>query len=252
MNEHAPLTLITGAASGIGAAICRQLASEPGPLLLLDRQADALTQLEHSLPPAADVATLALDLTDPVQLGKLQQWLTGRTVSRLVISHGIADENQLDESAVWDRVLLTNLSSVQRLLGITDAVLTQGASIVVVSSVLGLIGKKANTAYCASKHGLLGLVKAAALDLASRQIRVNAVLPSWVDTPMLRQEVRRQADQTGIAEADMLRRIRKRIPLRALVEASDVAAAVAFLLSGQSRMITAQSLVIDGGDGCGL
>lgn len=254
MSSQPFTVVITGAASGIGAAISQQLMAMPGRhLILLDRQADALAELAATAPPGVVVETLAIDLTSTEQLATgLVPLLADNRIHELVISHGIADENQLDQCEIWDKVLLTNLTSVQRLLAVLESRLADGASVVIVSSILGLIGKKANSAYCASKHGLLGLVKATALDLASRRIRVNAVLPSWVDTPMLRREVRRQADLTGIAEADMLRRIKKRIPLRAMVEASDVAHAIQFLLSAQSRMITAQSLVIDGGDGCGL
>jgi NAD(P)-dependent dehydrogenase (short-subunit alcohol dehydrogenase family) len=254
MNKQTSFVVVTGAASGIGAAISQQLMAVPGQhLILLDRQAETLARLAATAPETCSVQTLAVDLSDTTQLSTiLLPLLADKPVHQLVISHGIADENQLDESAIWDKVLLTNLTSVQRLLAVLEPKLAQGASVVIVSSILGLIGKKTNSAYCASKHGLLGLVKAAALDLAARRIRVNAVLPSWVDTPMLQREVQRQADMTGIAQSDMLRRIKKRIPLRSLVQADDVAHAIQFLLSAQSRMITAQSIVIDGGDGCGL
>ena len=247
--------LVTGAASGIGAAVIHHAIREQADrVIALDLDQQGLKRLCDQPLGQTELVTLALDLTDHQLVADklLPQVEQFGGIDTVVISHGVADENQITDDDIWDKVMSVNLHATQRLLSLLEGHMVDKGSIVVVSSILGLVGKLSNTAYCSSKHGLLGLVKGLALDLARRKIRVNAVLPSWVDTPMLRREVQKQADLTGISEKDMFRRIKKRIPLRSLVSAEDVADCVLFFASDQARMITAQSLVMDGGDGCGL
>lgn len=247
--------LITGAANGIGAAVVRRfLEKGVATLIAIDRDSEGLKRIHDVAPHDTRIFTLPVELTNHKRLAEqlLPVLNDVNCIETVVISHGVADENLIGDNAIWDKVIDVNLNSTQRLLSLLEPNVANNGSIVVISSILGLIGKLSNTAYCSSKHGLLGLVKGLALDLARRKIRVNAILPSWVDTQMLRGDIKKQANMTGISEKNMIRRIKKRIPLSSLVSAEDVADSVVFFSSKNARMITAQSIVIDGGEGCGL
>ncbi len=251
------IALVTGAASGIGAAVVRQfIGSEQFRVIAVDRNRSGLEALQAELGPAGndDLTNYTIDLADFSSLNTVLRPAIEALphVDVVIAGHGIADENQIAQHEIWDKVMAVNLTSTQRLMAVVDSRLRDNGRVVVISSVLGRAGKSANTAYCASKHALLGLAKGLALDWAPRGITVNAILPCWVDTPMLRAESKPQADALGISIDQMMRRLKKRIPLRKLVADTDVADCIAFLVSPQASMITAQSIVIDGGFGCGL
>jgi 3-hydroxybutyrate dehydrogenase len=182
-------------------------------------------------------------------LGELCQKL-GR-LDGVVNNAGVSDENEVEDEAAWDRVIGINLNGTYNTLLATLPYLADGGRVVNVASILGRAGKVRNTAYSASKHGVLGLTKSLALDLAPRKITVNAILPAWVDTPMLRRELDRQASIAGLETSQLLRNARRSIPLRRLVGAEEAAALVGFLLSDEAAAITAQGITIDAGFMCG-
>jgi len=243
--------VVTGSAGGIGREVALVLAkSGASHLVLLDRDADGLeTAAKEVRGLGAEATALAVDLRDRDRVrARLRPAL--RSLGRLDIlvnSAGIADENAPDDEDTWLRVLDINLHGTFAVTATCLEHLAAGGRIVNVSSILGKAGKMRNTAYCASKHGLIGYTKALALDLASRRITVNAVLPGWTDTPMLRREIAAQAGEIGADPERMLRQARKSIPLRRLVEAREAADLVGFLVSDRAGAITAQSLTIDGG-----
>jgi len=249
--------LVTGAANGIGAEIVRKFISQGAEnIIIIDRNAEGLESIYTEGSQISQIFVVVVDLCDEHLLQEKLAPILDEigVIDTVVISHGIADENLINDNLIWDKVIAVNLTATQRLLSQLEPYISSSGSgsITVISSILGLVGKISNTAYCSSKHALLGLVKGLALDLARRKIRVNSILPSWVDTPMLRREIKKQSNLTGITEKEMFRRIKKRIPLRSLVSTEDVADSVLFFASDKAKMITAQSLVIDGGDGCGL
>lgn len=249
--------VITGAASGIGAAVLKsELRLAERQIVAIDIDQPAFDALKQSLTPheRSRITFCCLDLADNQGMAAAVSDFchAGEGVDKVVISHALSNENQIGQQSVWDRVLDVNLHATQRLLAALEPHLNVGSRVVILSSVLGKAGKVANSAYCVSKHGLLGLVKSLALDWAPRKITVNAVMPCWVDTPMLRRELAPQADALGISVERMIRQIKKRIPLKQLIKDSDVADTVAFLTSPAAAMITAQGIVIDGGFGCGV
>ncbi|MFT6388288.1 MAG: NAD(P)-dependent dehydrogenase (short-subunit alcohol dehydrogenase family) [Cellvibrionaceae bacterium] len=254
-NEN--VVLITGAASGIGAAtVAKYLSNSDFTVLAIDINQTALKRTAENYPTEQQsrIHTIAIDLTDyqevPTILCKKLEAMG--PLHHVVISHAISNDNDITDNNTWDRILDVNLHSSQRLLSLLAKYIHDGGRVVVVSSILGRAGKAANTAYVTSKHALLGLVKALAMDWASRDITVNAVLPSWVDTPMLHRELEPQAAFLGLSMTQMLRRVKKRIPLRKLISSDNVADTIMFLSSPAASMITAQSIVIDGGSGCGI
>jgi 3-hydroxybutyrate dehydrogenase len=248
--------LVTGAAHGIGAAIVWRLAATGVcRFLLVDRDAPALQALAAELQAAGGAALpLALDLGDAQALRNgLRTALRDFGALDIVVNNaGVATENEPDDHATWQQVMAVNLEAPFLVTALALQALRDHGRIVNVSSILGRAGKLRNTAYCASKHGLLGYTKALALDLAMRRITVNAVLPGWVDTPLLRRELAAQAGQLGVRPQDIERNARKQVPLKRFVGCDEVAAMVAYLCGAEAAGITAQSFVIDGGATCGM
>jgi 3-hydroxybutyrate dehydrogenase len=119
--------------------------------------------------------------------------------------------------------------------------------IINLSSVLGRFGVPGYAAYCAAKHGIIGLTRAVALEVASRGITVNAICPTWVDTDMARQGISESAAVLGVSAEVYRRRAVKAIPIQRMVEASEVGALAVYLASPLAAGITGQGLNICGG-----
>lgn len=245
--------LITGAAGGIGSATARLLCERGiASLIVLDICTEALDALCAELAASAQAVQIlpcCVDIADRHALREALQPLLNRLekIDILVNCAGIARENEPEEYEVWQRILDVNLHGTYYVTLEALKRMPDGGRIINVSSVLGRYGRIRNTAYCTSKHALLGFTKSLALDLALRRITVNAVLPGSVDTPMFRHELMVEAAKAGMPAEQLLRTTRKKIPLRRLVESSEVAAIIGFLASDEAAAITAQSYVIDAG-----
>ena len=173
-------------------------------------------------------------------------------VDVLVNSAGICNENEPEDLHNWHKVISVNLNGTFYVTSLCLALMPDRGRIINMSSILGRAGKVRNTAYCASKHGIVGMTKALALDLASRQITVNAILPAWIDTPMLQGELATQAAIAGLTQEQIVRNAKKKLPMRRFIQSEEVAAMVRYLASPEAGGVTAQSLVIDGGVGLGM
>jgi len=237
------VTLITGASRGIGRATALTLAARGSDLVLASRQAQALEEVaalcrEHGVSAHA----VAMDLSDAasVRTGiEAAQGLSGR-IDHLVNNAGVVGDALLMrmKREEWDRVLLTNLTGAFET---TRAVLpgmirARYGRIVNISSVVALMGNPGQANYCAAKAGLVGLTKALAREVASRQITVNAIAPGFIDTEMTR-AVAERAREALIGQ----------IPLGRLGAPEDVAQGVAFLLGPGAGYITGEVLNISGG-----
>ncbi|NMR24263.1 SDR family oxidoreductase [Pseudoalteromonas sp. NEC-BIFX-2020_015] len=254
MEKAINSVLISGAANGIGAA-CVEKFIEQGCryIIALDRDEASLKamQLRYADGDIIFIA-IAADLTGQAYFSKLASALEPLTqLEALVLSHGVADENEINERDTFMRVMDVNVNSCQSIIAQCEAKLDKGSAVLFMSSILGKMGNHRNTAYCSSKHAQLGMMKGLAMDWARHGIRVNAILPCYVDTPLLRKELQKQADMVGSTLDQVMRKAKKRIPMRSYVQSSDVADSAYFLCSQQARMITAQSLIIDGGSSCG-
>ena len=253
----AKVVIITGAASGIGqATVKKYLTEKKFNVVAIDCNQDRLYEFYDSLVSSHKkrLSLLILDLVDDKSCATAFDQLIGRyqAIDHIVVSHSIGYDNGVSDNDKWDKIIDTNLHATQRLFSHLADVIVDGGRVVVVSSILGRVGKVNNSGYVASKHGLLGLTKALALDFAPRKITVNAVLPAWVKTPMMLDELDKQAALLGVPTKKLLRTIKKKIPLRKLIKPEDVANSILFLTSADAGMITAQSIVIDGGFGCGV
>lgn len=249
--------LITGAAKGIGRAVAEDFAANgDNHLILLDLD---LPQLQGWVDEQqerinARVETHAANIADLSAMEAFFKQLGTRIkqVDVLVNSAGICNENEPEDLHNWHKVISVNLNGTFYVTSLCLALVPDRGRIINMSSILGRAGKVRNTAYCASKHGIVGMTKALALDLASRQITVNAILPAWIDTPMLQGELATQAAIAGLTQEQIVRNAKKKLPMRRFIQSEEVAAMVRYLASPEAGGVTAQSLVIDGGVGLGM
>lgn len=258
MDFNQKTALVTGAAAGIGAATA-QLLCERGlkAIVLVDINREGLQNLEQQIKheyPNCFVQICALDISQRAAIRDEIKPALDRigVLDILVNSAGVADENAPHESDIWHKVLDINLNGTYYVTIEALEKMPKASRIINVSSILGRAGNVRNTAYCTSKHALLGFTKSLAMDLASQKITVNAVLPGWVDTPMLRKEIAINAEKIGADPDNMLRTARKKMPMKRFTQAEDVAETIAFLASSAAGNITAQSFTVDGGFTCGV
>ena len=260
MAEHErtqrPVALVTGAASGIGAACVRLISAEgDAELVMVDRDEEDLAAVVVTLPRSRDVLTITLDVTDEAgwtraitrvedHFGRLD-WV----VANAGVTFGAAiTDTRLED---WRRVLAINLDGVFLTLRATLPVIRaggQGGAVVVISSAAGVKAEPGTGAYGASKAGALQLAKIAAKEGAPDGIRVNALLPGGVQTPMwhnvplFHQLVREQGSER--AAFDALARLAT--PLGRYSTAEEMATLVLFLLR-DTPTVTGAALMADGG-----
>lgn len=238
---HALKAVVTGASSGIGAAVARRVVSEGGQVALLSRRADALADLAAELGSAA--TAISMDVSDSSSVASaLDAAVQSLGEFSLVVNcAGTVDIAALEDTTdeVWSRAISVNLSGTFYVCREAASRMTTG-SIVNLGSDLSMLGMSQYVAYCASKAGVIGITKALAVELAPRGIRVNAVCPGAVDTPMLRSELAWFPNP----EASMASAL-ERIPLGRFAEPNEVAHAVLFL--HEASFATGTSLVLDGG-----
>jgi len=258
MSFNQKTAIVTGAATGIGAATATLLCERNiSALILLDIAGDAVQQFATELKqlyPHTQIYICVANIADNDALGEVLQPLLTQLerIDILINSAGVADENDPEEIHIWHKVIGVNLHGTYHTTIASLAYMPDGGRIINVSSILGRAGNVRNTAYCTSKHALLGFTKSLALDVAPRKITVNAVLPAWVDTPMLQKEIALNAEKIGVDPEQMLRNAKKKIPLKRFTKSEDVAKLIAFLASDEANNITAQSFTIDGGFTCGV
>lgn len=250
VNRHA---LITGAGSGIGAAIARRLHRMGAFVSLAGRRAEPLQQLASDLGDRA-LALEGFDVTDPaaISAGLAQGRAAFGPVAILVNNAGEAPSAAFEKTSLemWNHVLSVDLTGVFL---VTQAVLPDlkmigsGARILNIASTAGLSGYAYVTAYCAAKHGVIGLTRALALELAKTPITVNAICPGYTDTPMVRRSVEMIMAKTGKSETDVIGDLVKTNPQGRLIAPDEVAETVAWLVGDGAASVTGQSIAISGG-----
>ena len=147
----------------------------------------------------------------------------------------------------WRRIIDTNLTGMYLVTRDASALMRDGGRIVNISSVLGRFGVPGYTAYCTSKHGVIGFTRALALELAPRQITVNALCPGWVDTEMAAEGMQQGADATGQTFEQFRERALGAVPIRRIIQPEEVAELVRFVTLPGAAAITGQTYNICGG-----
>lgn len=238
------VAFVTGAASGIGRATAVAFASEGARVAIVDRTEDALRQTADAIRAAGgEVVTIACDVAIPEQVENA----VARTVAafgRLDIAFNNAGvENKAApvaeiELAEWDRILDINLRGTFVCMKHEIAqMMRQGGGVVVnTSSGAGVRGVAGGSAYAASKHAIIGLTKSAALDYAKSNIRVNAILPGNIETPMM----------DRFTGGDIQKAIDLE-PVGRLGKPEEIAEAVLWMCSDLGAFVTGASISVDGG-----
>lgn len=249
--------LVTGGGRGIGAAIARRLLADGASVTLLGRDAGTLqatvqTLREHA--PGAVVSFVTADIADADSVSRAFAAAAEQAgpVSMLVNNAGQAHSAPFlkTDAALWQRMLDVNLTGTflctQAAL---PAMLDAGwGRIVNVASTAGLIGYGYVSAYCAAKHGVIGLTRALALETAAKGVTVNAVCPGYTETDIVRDAVANIVGKTGRTEAEARAELAARNPQRRLVQPEEVADAVAWLCQPSAAAITGQAIPVAGGE----
>lgn len=247
---------MTGAGSGIGRAIANTLAKSGATVALVGRRKDALDATARQITGAGGKAVVEpLDVTDRAAVdrgvGNLVRVLGAFDI--VVNNAGVGGPNGClaDGPDRWDTIVRTNLDGM---FFVTRAVLRHfrdGGRVVNVSSVLGKFGVPGYTAYCASKHGVIGFTKALALEGAPRRITVNAICPGWVETGMAKEGMELIARGTGVSYEEARKAALAMVPLGRIVEPEEIGGLVAFLCSDAAAAVTGQAWSMCGGSTMG-
>ena len=248
-GQHA---LVTGGARGIGRAIADALLSQGASVTLLGRDAATLDAAVADL-GARTVAVVA-DVTRSAEVSHAFEQSHKRfgDVTILVNNAGQAASAPLHktDSALWDRMLAVNLSGVFHCIhaALPAMLNAKYGRIVNVASTAGRVGYPYVGAYCAAKHGVIGLTRSLALEVANRNITVNAVCPGYTDTDLVHDAINNIRAKTGRSEQDALASLVAHNPQRRLIRPDEVANAVVWLCLPGSEGVNGQSIAVDGGE----
>jgi NAD(P)-dependent dehydrogenase (short-subunit alcohol dehydrogenase family) len=244
-TETRRVAFITGAASGIGRATAQVFVQNGYAVALVDRTVDAGREAEAQISQHGECAFIACDVTDDAAV----QSAVAQTVERFgrldAAFNAAGIDGELGKLTAdgtmenWNRVIAIDLTGVWSCMRyqIPAMLKSGGGAIVNCSSVAGLVGAATCSAYVAAKHGVVGLTKTAAVEYARQGIRVNAVCPGMIDTPMT---------QAGL-NPDFLEPLLAESPIGRLAQPTEVSTAVLWLCDPGTSFVTGQALAVDGG-----
>jgi len=248
------VAIVTGGGSGIGKAISESLAKNGARVAVASRNpshleaaAELFKRLDRPL------LTIQMDVRKKEQAQKAVDSVvaTWGGVDILVNNAGISGLNRMDDpdDSRWHDIINTNLTGTYL---ITKEILKvmkdhSDGRIINISSVLGKFGVPGYSAYCASKHGMIGFTRALALEVVNRGITVNTICPGWVETEMARLGIEESAAYQGISADEFKRQAVEAVPIRRFLEADEVAHLVCYLASPKASGITGQAINICGG-----
>lgn len=241
MRLNGKVAIVCGAASGIGAAVAERFSREGAQVLAC------------GLPAPPHAGALACDVTEDAQVRAVAEAALARhgRIDVLVNAAGVvaADGAATIDDSTWQRLHEVNLGGTMRFMrAVLPAMLERGSgSIVNIASVAAFNAGADAASYAASKAGVVALTRSAAQAYGPRGVRVNALCPGWVDTPMAAREMAELAQALGITEAEARARTTARIALARMARPEEMAAACLFLAGDDASFITGAALVADGG-----
>jgi NAD(P)-dependent dehydrogenase (short-subunit alcohol dehydrogenase family) len=250
--------VVTGASRGIGAAITRALAHAGAHLTLIGRSRDSLEKIASELRALTRVHTEAVDITDNAAVHTAMQAAEQALgpIHILVNNAGQASSQPFDKTdlAMWQSMITTNLTGTYSCTHAALPSMLQAASsgtpgrIIHVASTAGLQGYAYVSAYTAAKHGVIGLTRALALELARKNITVNAICPGYTETDIVQSAVENIVAKTGKTPTQAREALADRNPQKQLVQPEEIAQAVLWLCGPGSAAINGQAIAIDGGE----
>jgi 3-hydroxybutyrate dehydrogenase len=256
MKLQNKIALITGGGRGIGRAIGLKFASEGAQVILAARSVDQVKQAasEISRATSARVLPLVCDVTEVASV----EWLFksvkeyfGRGPDIMVNNAGIAESAPLikTDDEHWNRHLAVNLSGTFYCMraALPEMMELGWGRIINVASIAGKTGGPYIAAYSASKHGVLGLTRSAALEVAAKGITVNAICPGYVDTEMTTRGIENITRKTRLSADEAMDSIKKMSPQNRIIEPEEVASVALLLASDEGRGINGQAINVDGG-----
>jgi NAD(P)-dependent dehydrogenase (short-subunit alcohol dehydrogenase family) len=245
---------VTGAGKGIGAVIARELASRGIRVAVSARtQADIENVAEQIRAGGGEALAITCDVTKPDSIAKAVAAIQDKfgAITILVNNAGVGGSHKFigHDDVLWHKILDTNLNSVYYVTKAVAPMMLQAnwGRIINIASVASKVGSKYTAAYTASKHGVLGLTRALAMEFSANNITVNAICPAYVDTPMTDGTVANMQARTKMSEADARSYLEKLSPQNRLISPEEVAHVALMLIAEEARGITGQAINVDGG-----
>lgn len=252
MTTVSRTVVVTGAGRGIGRAIALAFA-EPGAQIVITARTES--QLHDTAGEiarrGAHAIPIRMDVSDEDSVAHGFGTLHGRVtkVDVLVNNAGVGGGEVVQGSDVkrWRQTIDTNLTGMYLVTRQVLPLMADHGRIVNMSSVLGRFGVPGYTAYCASKHGVIGFTRALSLELLKRKITANAIAPGWVDTDMAAQGMAQGATHARTTFDEFKKRALDAVPIKRIIDPAEVSALVRFLCSAEAAAITGQTYNICGG-----
>ncbi len=255
MGLEGKIALVTGGGRGIGRAVALRLARDGAAVAVWGRQQEPLEAVAAEIGRLGrKAAAIVCDVADPGQVGMAIERIRRElgTVDVLVANAGIAPSAPILKTSLqsFREVLDVNLVGAFLCLQavLPEMVERRWGRVVNVASTAAKVGVPYTAAYCASKHGLLGLTRSAALDVADKGVTINAVCPSWVETDMVERAVGRIAKVTGKPAENARDALRRMNPQGRFLTAEEVADVIAYLCGPGAAGINGQAWSVDGGE----
>lgn len=243
MSFEGRRVLVTGGGSGIGRAIARAFADHGASVTVCGRRRAPLEETAG----ARGIAVAKADVTDEAAV----EALFADAPFDIVVSNaggGPAGPLRSVSLADWNRTLAVNLTGTFLVFRAALGAMPEGGRLIAVASIAALKGGPAIAAYASAKHGVLGLVRSVALEVARHGITCNAICPGFVDTPLAETAVANVMERLGLDRAEATAKIVAGNPMKRMIDTSEVAAAALFLASPAASSVNGHALSVSGGE----